>query len=291
MFQEFPAAQPPLKQVLPLAEESFHVEEFRGVASGCAWHFHPEHQLSVVTHGSGQRIIGDAVCPIEPGEVILLGADLPHVWHYDESSNGVEAVVVHFKEDFAGHDFLNKPEMRAIKLLLARANQGLLAQGTDRERAAELLLSLPSNVGFERTLTLLQVLHLLALAENLKTISSPRIGSGPSVDLERLRCVYAYLDTHLHEHVSREQVAAVAHLNPNAFSRFFRQHTGLTFQDYLNERRVGRACELLMDVSTSITEVAMNCGFSTPTSFARAFKRVKSMSPSAYREQILKLLR
>ena len=125
MFQESPAAQPPLKQVLPLAEESFHVEEFHGNVSGCSWHFHPEHQLSVVIRGRGQRIVGDAICPIEAGEVVLLGSDLPHVWSYDDRDNVVEAVVVHFKEDFAGNDFLNQPEMRALRLLLARASQGL----------------------------------------------------------------------------------------------------------------------------------------------------------------------
>jgi AraC-like DNA-binding protein len=100
-----------------------------------------------------------------------------------------------------------------------------------------------------------------------------------------------YLEDHLHETISREQVAAIAHLNPNAFSRFFRQHTGLTYQDYLTNRRIGRACELLLDVSHSITDVAMECGFSTPTSFTRAFRRVKAMSPSTYRDQIMKVLR
>lgn len=289
MFHE-PSRQPPLQHLPSRPEESFLTIEFKGNATGCSWHFHPEYQLSVVVNGKGQRIVGDAVCTISCGEVVLLGSNLPHVWRYEATQSDVQAVVVHFGEDFAGAGFLNRPEMRSIRLLLARASQGLQVHGADRDLAASILSNLPRKSGFERVLDLMRVLHTLASSKNLVAISSFDFGGGNGVDLERLRCVFAYLNEHLHLPVSREDVATVAHLNPNAFSRFFRQHTGLTFQEYLTERRIGRACELLMDISQSITDVAFDCGFSNSTSFTRAFRRVKEMTPSDYRARVTDIL-
>lgn len=283
--------QPPLQQVLPRSDESFHVVEFKGDAIGCSWHVHSEYQLSVVIKGEGQRIVGDAVCPIEAGEVTLLGSNLPHVWRYNSTIREVEAVVVHFSEDFAGVDFLSRPEMRSIRFLLARANHGLQAHGETCDLVASLLRDLPCKSGFDRVLDLLTALNALAASQHLTTISSLGYNVRGNLDLERLRCVYAFLDDHLHEQISRDQVATVAHLSPTAFSRFFHQHTGRTFQEHLNERRIGRSCELLVDMSRSITDVAMDCGFSSPTSFTRAFRRVKKTTPSAYREKIAAVMR
>jgi quercetin dioxygenase-like cupin family protein len=72
----------PYRQVQTLPNESFRLIEVSGPQSGCSWHFHPEHQLGFVIQGTGERVVGDSVCPIHPGEVVLLGANLPHVWHY-----------------------------------------------------------------------------------------------------------------------------------------------------------------------------------------------------------------
>ena len=67
--------------------------------------------------GVGERVVGDRICPIEEGEVVLLGSNLPHVWRYDpEHSGETDAVVVHFSEAFLGSEFIQKPEMRDVRL-------------------------------------------------------------------------------------------------------------------------------------------------------------------------------
>lgn len=281
----------PLQHAPPKIDESLNVVEFSSRATGCSWHFHPEHQLSVVANGTGKRMVGDAISPIEPGEVTLLGSNLPHVWRYDPSAEPVHAVVVHFNDDFAGNGFLDQPEMRSLRLLLARSHQGLQAHGEARLKAASLLLDLPRQHGFDRLLAFLSILHTLASDSDLTTIASQGVANRSHVDLERLRCVYAYLDEHLDENITREEIAAVAHLSPTAFSRFFRQHAGLTFQECLLERRIARSCEELHNLSLSITEVAHQSGFSSSASYTRAFRRVKGVTPSTYRQQIAEVLK
>ena len=61
-------------------DESLRLIELNETYSGCHWHFHPEIQVGHVICGTGERAIGDSLHAIEPGEVILLGPNLPHVW-------------------------------------------------------------------------------------------------------------------------------------------------------------------------------------------------------------------
>lgn len=280
----------PYYQVQNLAQESFRLLEIHGAHGGCSWHFHPEFQLSLVLSGSGQRVVGDSMCPIGPGEVTLLGGNLPHVWRYDdvaEPDDPAHAIVIHFREDFAGSEFFRKPEMYDIRLLLARTAQGLQAHGRTREKAVEIVSAMPEHEGFQRVLDLLKVLHLLAGSRETTAICSA--GFQPlsaNLEIERLGRVCAYIQSHLGEPIHRDEVAAIAHLTPSAFSRFFRAHTGKTFHDFVNEVRVGHACRLLLEATFNITEIAMECGFADVTSFNRSFRRLKKVSPTEYRRRL-----
>jgi AraC-like DNA-binding protein len=282
--------QVPYYHVQGLASESFRLLELKGSASGCSWHFHPEFQLSHVISGRGQRVVGDSVCPIKPGEVTLLGANLPHVWKYDEAAAGREgahAIVIHFSEAFLGSEFFRKPESREIRLLLARAALGLQAQGETRRRAAKIIRSMERSSGFQRILEMLSLLHLLAEARDLTQLCSA--GFHPfSADLqvERLRRVCDYIQENYHDHIDRDAVAAVAHLSPSAFSRFFKSGTGMTFQEFVAEVRIGHACRHLIESELNVTEIALSCGFADVSAFDRSFHRVKRMSPTEYRHRM-----
>ncbi len=67
-------------------EEGFVFKSLRGKGCDCPWHFHPEHELILVLEGVGYRIIGDNVSPLAPGDIVLIGANLPHVYKYDDYS-------------------------------------------------------------------------------------------------------------------------------------------------------------------------------------------------------------
>ena len=90
--------------------ESFHCEVVRDSSYKATWHFHPEYQLTLVLKSSGYRLVGDRITPLRPGDLVLVGSNLPHVWHQDESrdhsSSAVHAIVVRFLDTFLGRDFL-----------------------------------------------------------------------------------------------------------------------------------------------------------------------------------------
>lgn len=83
---------------------------------------------------------------------------------------------------------------------------------------------------------------------------------------------------------SQATAARRARLAPPAFSRFFKRGIGKTYVRYCNELRVGRACRLLLDTETSITQIALESGFNNLSNFNEQFLKIKGVTPRAYRK-------
>jgi two-component system response regulator YesN len=78
-------------------------------------------------------------------------------------------------------------------------------------------------------------------------------------------------------------VAREAGMSPAHFSRIFKKVMGLSYQNYLNSRRITMAKNLLRTSTQSVTEIAVSLGFADPTGFGRIFKKLTGHTPSAFR--------
>ena len=92
-----------------------------------------------------------------------------------------------------------------------------------------------------------------------------------------------YMYEHYGERLLLSDVAEAVYLSPNYFSKLFCEVNGIPFSDYLTKLRIDRACEALCDGVESITAVALECGFSSFSTFSRSFKRLCGCTPSEYR--------
>ncbi len=267
--------------------ESFHCEVVRGVSYNATWHFHPEMQITLVLESHGYRLVGDKISPLRPGDMVMLGPNLPHVWQQDPPAaidRGVHAIIVRFRETFAGGDLLDLPESRPVRKLFERAARGLEIVGRTRAEVARRFERLPGLSGLGRMGELLCILDICAHSRDLKAIASP--GYLPQLstdDQERMQRVTAYINRHLSEPIGRADIAKAANLSVGAFSRFFKLRTGKSLPDYLSELRVGRACRLLADERPKVTDIALECGFSNLANFHRRFREITQMSPRDYR--------
>ena len=92
-----------------------------------------------------------------------------------------------------------------------------------------------------------------------------------------------FIDTHYMEDLSLESIADMIGFSKFHFSRLFKQYTNFTFCDYICYRRIKAAEELLAQPDLSITEVALQSGFPSISTFNRLFKQQKECTPSEYR--------
>jgi AraC family transcriptional regulator len=100
----------------------------------------------------------------------------------------------------------------------------------------------------------------------------------------KLRAIVEYIEEHLGASPSLEQLAAVARLSPYYFARQFKRATGLPPHQYVIQRRVERAKQLLQgDDDFSLAEVAAHAGFSDQSQFSHHFKRLVGVTPGQFR--------
>lgn len=94
-----------------------------------------------------------------------------------------------------------------------------------------------------------------------------------------------YIDVHYGEDLNLENMADRIGFSKFHFSRLFKQYTGLTFNDYLNYRRLRAAEELLANPDIPIIEVSLRSGYSSISTFNRLFKQAKHCTPSEYKSR------
>jgi len=99
-----------------------------------------------------------------------------------------------------------------------------------------------------------------------------------------LQRVLTYIDNHLTEDLSLSVLAQVSGYSPYHFHRLFHALTGQTLHDYVLTRKINTAASQLLYDRCSITQIALDCGFSSPGSFVRCFQKNMHCSPSFYRK-------
>jgi len=251
------------------------------------WHRHVACELTLITAGRGRRFVGNHVDLYDPGDLVLLGGNLPHTW---QSIGGEwqSAVVLQFRRDFLGPAVWRSPELHRAARLLERASSGLRFSGGTATAATERIVDLPNAAPLQRLTGLLELLGQLAESTDVETLA----GSGYATqrprqvvrDAPRLDRIHTWLLQRISEPVTQKEAAKLVHMSPASFSRFFRRTAGQTFVNYVNALRLNEACRLLRETDLSISEIAGCVGYDNLSYFNRRFKDRHTMTPRAYRQ-------
>lgn len=243
------------------------------------WHYHPEYELTLITSGSGKRMIGDSHEVFSAGDLVLIGPDIPHTWSNQPSSEVSSAVVIQFTKDFMAR-FTFLPEFSWLKQLLSGARLGLHFPSSGM---ADKIQELPALQGSQRILALLSLLEGLS-DSHFRELVSETYSTIRHADADRINIVCRYIQEKASEKVSVIEASALVHLSPSAFCKFFKRHMGRGFSDYVNDIRIADACLQLLRTEKNIREIASDSGFESLTYFNRVFRKKRGTTPSNFRK-------
>ncbi len=102
--------------------------------------------------------------------------------------------------------------------------------------------------------------------------------------MEKFLFICNYINEHFAENLTLEDVASLAGFSKYHFTRLFRQYADTSFYKYLNQKRIAHAKNLLINQNLSVIEVALQSGFSNPSSFLRMFKLSTGCTPTEFRK-------
>jgi AraC-like DNA-binding protein len=101
----------------------------------------------------------------------------------------------------------------------------------------------------------------------------------------RANRICEYIDSHLQENIALEVLAEIAQLSVHHFGRAFRQSLGIPPHNYIVQRRVEHAQQLLRNTDLPLSEIAVVAGFTDQSHLARHFRTVTGISPSLARHR------
>jgi len=267
-------------QKLPLPEHcSFVADRFITPFFETPWHYHKEYELVLIIKGKGKQFIGNHISDYDEGSLIFLGPDLPHLFRKENIQEKGGSLVIHFKEEFLGRDFISIPEMQKINLLLQKSRMGLQIYGKSRENISQKMHEMVELKGMYRLINLLTIMSMLCDSTEYELLSSPEISGQNSKDSDRLNKVFDYLVTNFKEEIQMKKIAEIANMSYSGFCRYFKNRTKKNFAHFVNEIRIGYACKRLMEGNATITEICFESGFNNMANFENQFRKLIKCTP------------
>lgn len=259
------------------------------------WHYHQELELIYFNEGKGMQFIGDNIQSFDSGDIVLIGAHLPHYWRFEDAyfeggakSGTADVKVAHFSEDLWGDFFLNLPENKALKDVMEKSRRGVKVTGKNKVHVAALLSRMLEAEGTERIILLMQALLEISKCGELETLASVGFQYDlEQVEKDRISDIYEYTYANFRNKICLEEIADVARISPNSFCRYFKSRTRKTYSQFLTEIKVGQACKLLIEAHLNLKQICYNSGFNNFASFHKCFKKVTGKSPLCYQREFV----
>lgn len=285
-----------LEQVLLNVDESFFIGIFQDNLEKSTWHYHNNYEISFITEGSGKRIVADSIEDFQPGDLVFLGKNLPHVWIADKgqgiwSNRTLEMVFLQFTEKVLCSQLLSLPEFCYVAKALSLSELGIQIVGQTLNEVSELMLQMPYLKGFDRMLHFFKMMDIIGKSEShIYLASKEYLKTKFTPGNNRISTIHEYLMNNYREEIDLERLAGMVNMAEGSLCRFFKQNMGLTIFEYLNKIKVEFACKLLMDPSLSILEVCLDSGFNNLSHFNKQFRKSTGVTPSEYRMRFKELM-
>jgi AraC-like DNA-binding protein len=251
-------------------------------------HQHPEVQLTLVVEGTGSLFLADYIGDFNPGDIFIVGSNVPHVFkndrqYYQDLGLMAHHISIFFDEQTFGQKNFRISEVKEIHEIILSSKRGLKVTGKVREKMAEIIRNIVHKNGLTRVLDILQIFDLLAQNKEFEFLSLENVDYDVDENEgNRLNEVLQFTLNEYDRHITIEEAAKVANLTPSSFCRFFKQRTRKTYLNFLTDIRISQACKFLLDKNLTITQVCFMAGFNNVSNFNRQFKKTKGLSPTEF---------
>lgn len=253
-------------------------------------HCHEVYELNFVENAAGvERTIGDSRETIGNLDLVFItGSKLVHVWEQGTcGEHAIHEITIHIDPDTFHGPLIDKRAFASIRRMIERAQRGLAFPETAIQIVREDIVNLArSTDSFAAVIRLFNLLYRLSLVQDARELSSTAFTEArEGNEDERIHLVKEHIAANYMHDINLSDLAVLAHMSSESFSRFFRNKTGRTPNRYLIDYRLGIAARMLLTTKLSVSEIGFSCGFNTLSHFNRLFRESKGCTPSEFRER------
>ena len=237
-----------------------------------AMHWHDFYEVEFILDGDGEIIYNEKKYPVRPGMISFL---TPLDFHEIRIKNKLHVLCIQFAPESINKEILSEFQNVKNPVIYCSEEQvrrtltlfNLLRENT-----------IPGNTGNEYISHVLELI-LISFKNDLETSNSTHEQSPTSIQKALL-----YIHSHFKENPKMGDVAKMLYLNENYFCTLFKEHIGETYKDYLKKLKLEHAKKLIINTDIPLTQISLECGYSSHSNFNRDFKKFFGFSPSEMRD-------
>lgn len=121
--------------------------------------------------------------------------------------------------------------------------------------------------------------------DNVEAVANALPPKGIFPNCPKLNPVFDFIETNYHQPIQLKDIAAVVGYSPAYLTQLMQSHTGRTVKQWIVERRMSEARDLLHQTQQSIKKIAIALGYADPSYFIRQFRQHHGTSPQEWRRQ------
>lgn len=252
-----------------------------------SWHWHEEIQFCVIQDGPVRFSLPEKQITVQPGDGFFINRSYVHKAEPLHGSAGYICIDLNLNlmRGFAGsaierqlYSFLDPAKIDVLVF-----SSGIGWQKEIVHQITEIqsdLLKGRDGVEFLITARLFRIFYEMI---GNYTISPAQTKLLSSSSRDQLKTIIAYVQEHFTEKITLEQISSEVHLSQCECCRIFKKAFDSTIVSYIQECRVRKGIEILLNSSASISEAAFDLGFCSTSHFIKTFKNILGCTPGEYR--------
>jgi AraC-like DNA-binding protein/mannose-6-phosphate isomerase-like protein (cupin superfamily) len=249
------------------------------------WHYHKEVEFLLIIRGELTAFCSEEQLVLRSGDIALFGANEPHV------SMQTDSQLVYYVFQIDLHKYWDQSTLNSMKHFsevirpLSTMNYVYRNNQEVRKQTAQLIREIyremnEQEIGYELAVSSLIKNMLLLL---LRHDSERKLHYSDNDWLDRMQPVLDFIDTHLNEKLTVEDLSKRINMSYTYFIKMFKKAVGMPFTDFVTYKRIKRAEQQLLTQSFSVSEVAESVGFTNLGHFYDMFRRYNDCTPREFK--------
>lgn len=236
-------------------------------------HIHNECEIYINLSGDVSFVVENNIYPITPGSIIITRPFEYHhcVYHSDKLHKHFWLLFSATGNEYLFDKFYNRKA----------GENNLLILGKDKTK--ELILICQKIINEEMS----QLDKYCSFFEMIKLINNASVSNIPTtIYPDTITNALTYINNNLSNHISVEEISKKTNVSINTLERYFTKYLDISPSAYIKKKRLSNASRLLL-LGYSVTDAAMNSGFSDCSAFIKIFLETYGETPYAYKKRII----
>lgn len=260
--------------------------ERKSISSMPSNHYHDAYEILYLVSGELYYFIEGRTYHVVSGVLLLININDIHRL-VNINGNTYERVTLLFKSDFLSAFFTETEDFNPLSCFNSKSNviklsafEQIFVENIFSKMIHEENEKQPGSSYYQKVLLMELLIYLqrkIPLDQSNQLVESNR-------PHKKISKILPYINENFSEQLSLEYMSRKFSISPSHLSRTFKETTGFTFVEYVNNIRVKEACSLLKNSDLSISGVAERVGFDNLTHFGRIFKALIGTSPLKFRK-------